>query len=414
MGKGLRTLLLSAFLLCLVTATQIRLQHRIKTYDDLLAHIDGVQKLQKAGNDPAQLIKQGLHNFHNSQYFGTITIGNPPQEFTMIFDTGSSNVWVPSIKCLSHSCQTHRRYDHMKSSTFQPLLMDSHVPVFTIRYGTGSIMGELVTDTVTIGNTQVESQVFGSVLEEEGRAFMSSPFSGIVGLGMPSIAVAHSTPLFDHLMQKGVLPKNQFSVYMSNQDGMDGALILGGIDPQFVASDWVYADVHGSSYWEILMGDIKVGDVAMNFCSGDGCRAAVDTGTSMIAGPSAAIESLMHQLGVRSDCSNFHQLPNLKFLIGGKELVLEPEDYVMQSRTPSIHGNLRSIPRCAAAFMSLDVPPPRGPLFVLGDVFLRKYYTVFDRDNLRVGFALAAHPDTRAVDGEKREIETNGWRLVRN
>ena len=157
-----------------------------------------------------------------------------------------------------------------------------------------------------------------------------------------------------------------------------------------------------SSYWELQLDDVLLDGRSLGLCRprnatleqqaqqpagvSFGCRAAIDTGTSMITGPSHAAETLADRLNVEPDCSVVSPQPTLTFVIDGVAYPLTPQEYSLRFR------GAEGEQRCVPGLRSLDVPPPRGPLWVLGDVFLRVYYSVFDRTGPRVGFARARHP----------------------
>merc|ERR1712046_323594 len=95
-----------------------------------------------------------ISDFQNAQYYGPVSIGTPPKTFNVIFDTGSSNLWVPDTKC-GLACIAKSKYDSSKSSTFK-----ANGTVFKIMYGSGPVSGVLAGDTVTMGESTVPMQTF--------------------------------------------------------------------------------------------------------------------------------------------------------------------------------------------------------------------------------------------------------------
>ena len=109
----------------------------------------------------------------------------------------------------------------------------------------------------------------------------------------------------------------------------------------------------------------------------------VDSGTSLMTGPVDDIKALAEKVGARSFIEGEYliscdtsKLPDIDFVLNGETYTLSGEDYIIQDG-----------PICLWAFMGMDIPEPAGPLWIMGDVFMRKYYSVFDYDNEQVGFA---------------------------
>ncbi|XP_048185321.1 napsin-A isoform X2 [Perognathus longimembris pacificus] len=332
-----------------------------------------------------------LSNYMNAQYFGEIGLGTPQQNFSVVFDTGSSNFWVPSRTCsfFSLPCWFHRRFDAKASSSFR-----RNGTKFAIQYGTGRLEGILSKDKLTIGGISGASVTFGEALWQPSIVFTFGHFDGILGLGFPSLAVGRVQPPLDALVEQRLLKKPVFSFYLNRDpEGAEGGeLVLGGSDPDHYIPPLTFMPITNPTYWQIHMQCLKVG-TGLTLCA-QGCAAILDTGTSLITGPSEEIHALHSAIGAFPllagqyliHCSRVPTLPPVSFLLGGAWFNLTAQDYVIQIS----QGGFRL---CLSGFQALDVPPPAGPFWILGDVFLGTYLAIFDRGDsnagARVGLARA-------------------------
>lgn len=433
-----------------------------------------------------------LKNFMDAQYYGEIGIGTPSQKFTVIFDTGSSNLWVPSSHCyFSVACFFHSKYKSKQSSTYRKNGTSAE-----IHYGTGAISGFYSQDNVEVGDLVVKHQDFIEATKEPGITFLAAKFDGILGLGFQEISVGKAIPLWYNMVDQGLVNEPIFSFWLNRDaDGEEGGeLVFGGVDSDHFKGEHTYVPVTQKGYWQFDMGDVLIDGQTTGYCSA-GCAAIADSGTSLFVGPTTIIAQINHAIGASGvvsqecktivsqygqtilemliaetqpqkicsqigfctfdgtrgismgiesivdqsvdkssggmhdamctacemavvwmqnqltrnqtqeqildyvnqlcdrlpspngesavDCSSLSSMPNISFSIGGKLFDLAPKEYVLK-----IGDGVAA--QCISGFAALDIPPPRGPLWILGDVFMGRYHTVFDYGNLRVGFAEAA------------------------
>ncbi|KAG0328425.1 Vacuolar protease A [Podila humilis] len=317
-----------------------------------------------------------LSNFLNAQYYGEVSVGTPPQTFKVVFDTGSSNFWVPSTHCNSIACFLHRRYDSGSSETYK-----SNGTKFAIQYGSGSLEGVISNDLLQLGGIAIKNQDFGESVKEPGLAFAFGKFDGIFGLGYDTISALGVVPPFYNMVNQKLIDEPVFGFYLAqSEEATGGQMTLGGIDSNHYTGDIQWHKVRRQGYWEIDLNKISLGDEEVEMDAG----AVIDTGSSLIVLGNDLAEMINTQLGAKKgytgqytiDCALVPSLPDFSFFFGKKKYTLTGSDYILNAG-----GS------CVSGFMGMDLPDSLSDIWIVGDVFLRKYYSVYDLGKNRVGFA---------------------------
>lgn len=361
-------------------------------------------------------------------YFGTLTLGTPPQPFKVVFDTGSGHLILPSMYCHSETCRAHSRYKRSASGTARDIdwngtLVPPDQPrdQITVAFGTGDVTGVFVEDIVCLEGVDGETNemrngcmrlrmIAATAMSEE--PFKSFEFDGILGLGLDGLSQS-SEFNFLHVLLRGSVGEQEscirdtFAVFLADNEDEESEVTLGGWAGDHLDEDLSWAPVQDPDmgHWMVRIKSIRVDNELLSFCNND-CKAAVDTGTSLLAVPQAAFpelyELLRHPTPLEGHCEG--PGPQLHFEFEEFSITLGPREYAQAEKTrqnssrPKFQNNRHNASHtrkdlfCRPMLMSLDMPEPLGPkLFILGEPVLRKYYTVYNAHEKKVGFARAKH-----------------------
>ena len=194
-----------------------------------------------------------------------------------------------------------------------------------------------------------------------------------------SISVDGIPPVFQDFVTAGMLDDNVFGFYLESDWFHTGELEIGGIDPAHFTGTMQWFNLTSDTYWETRLDGLSVGGVPATNVT----KAVFDTGTSLLAGPVAEVQKIAAQVGAvpliegeyTVDCSKVASMPDITITVGGADFVLTAKDYVLNVLDEE----------CVLGLVGIDIPAPAGPLWIMGDVFQRKYYAAYRWPNPATG-----------------------------
>ncbi|KAA8619810.1 Asp domain containing protein [Pyrenophora tritici-repentis] len=322
-------------------------------------------------------------------YMVAVSFGDSKEEYHMLLDSAASNTWVMSQDCSTDACKTHTLFGKEDSTSLK-----TTTESFSITYGTGSSSGTLATDTLHLGPLS-PTLTFGLATNVSSE-FRSYPMDGILGLGRgtssPSTSSSAETPqIMDILTTTSLITSKIYALHLPRASALDGELNLGSINTARFSGSINYIPCIPSStgFWEIPLSAASVegADVALA-----GPRTAIiDTGTSFILLPPADALAIHQKIKGYSQNGETFFVPCdtsavIQFSFNKQNYNISTADWVGEK--VDAEGKV-----CRSNVVGRQTFGEAQ--WLVGDVFLKNVYTVFDFEKSRVGFGVKVE----GVDG---------------
>ncbi|KAI0792846.1 acid protease [Abortiporus biennis] len=311
------------------------------------------------------------------EWTGAITIGSNNQPFVIDFDTGSSDLWVPSASKCS-GCSGKHLYTASASTTSQ-----KQSGTFSIEYGDGStVSGPIYKDTVKVAGVTVSQQTFSPVTSLSSL-FADDPTDGILGLAFSSISNLGASPFFNSAFSQGVVSSDVFGFKLASSGS---ELYLGGTDTSLYTGSIEYHSVKNTGFWQASSASISVGTKKVV----TGFDTIIDSGTTIMYGPPSAVKTFYAAISgskVYDSANGYYSFPcntppTVSFSWGGKTFTVSTANFNL-GQTSSGSSS------CVGALAGQDLGLGSN-VWLLGDSFMKNVYTAFNFGTNQVGFASLA------------------------
>ncbi|KNZ51326.1 hypothetical protein VP01_39g5 [Puccinia sorghi] len=327
------------------------------------------------------------NEWSDTDYYSQVEIGTPPQSFNVVLDTGSADLWVAGTAVLGRREDGEGSKASFYSSSFSSTFRNSSEN-FHITYGSGTASGIVGIDHVRQGSYSSLEQKF-AIVHNISSHLLADQISGIMGMAFQQISTMRSSPFWESAnISTFSFGMTRFcDVPFPREVEPGGVVMLGATDRSLYTGEISYTNVLNEGYWEIKMDAVSVNGKTLDGSQGN--SAAIDTGTSLIGGPAELVKTLFDKVtGARPGSGayqGYYTYPcdssfSLSLFFEGEAYNIDPVDINLGS----IDENHRE---CLAGIFSIDHGrknskgrPKNGlPDWILGAVFLKNVYTVFQR-----------------------------------